>query len=240
MRQGPTSARPIRFSADRLPEESRAHAPVIELDRWNPTRTDIPCAEDVDGSPAPDADDLVYEIDDRGRLASVSLAWNRFAIANGASDLRAENVVGRPFWSFFEDSDGLIEEHKAMQDRCRARDQQGTFLLRCDAPQERRMLRMWIEPLERGRFRYTSRTIAVESLDPELYCRLLGVTEPVRVARCSHCNRFRLENEWFEPEIAVRRDWERYRPGHERAMVHTLCPGCREQLRAVPRLVANH
>lgn len=99
------------------------------------------------------------------------------------------------------------------------------------------MLRMWIEPLENGLMRFTSRTVAVEALDPELYDRLLRVAQPVRIARCSHCNRFRVEDDWFEPEVAVRRDWERYHPGRQRAMVHTLCPGCREHLRAVPRLV---
>lgn len=240
MRQGQSPARPLRLAGDRVPEESRAHAPVIALDVWNPARADVPRTQDVDWNPTPEDDDLVYEIDRHGRLANVSLAWNRFAIANGAGNLRAENVVGRPFWSFFDDSDGLIDEHKAMQERCRARNQKGTFLLRCDAPEERRMLRMWIEPLDDGGFRYTSRTVAVESLDPELYDRLLAVSQPVRIGRCSHCNRFRVESDWFEPEIAVRRDWERHRPGRLRAMVHTLCPSCREHLRAVPQLVVNH
>ena len=242
MHPDPNTARSLRLAGDRAPEEvvPRPQAPVIDIHDWNPSHAPSTRLESVVG-PASDApEDLVYEIDHHGRLTHVDRAWNRFAIENGAPELRAENVVGRSFWSFFDDSDGLVDEHRLMLDRCRERDQKGTFLLRCDAPEERRMLRMWIEPLDEGRFRFTSRTVAVESLDPGLYDRILRVADPVRVARCSHCNRFRVQDDWFEPEDAVRADWEREHPGRLRAMVHTLCPGCRQHLRAVPRLVATN
>ena len=231
--------RPTHFATDRLPDEGRppARAPIVDISTWNPARAAAVDPALVDEAVAPSPEDLVYEIDRHGRLVHVDSTWNRFAVANGAPELRAENVVGRPFWSFFDDTDGLIDEHRTLLDRCREREQRGTFLLRCDAPGERRLLRMWVEPLARGSYRFTSRTLAVESFDPELYQRLLQITVPAQVARCSHCNRFRVDDDWFEPEIAVRRDWERARPGRQRAMVHTLCPECRQHLRAVPRLV---
>lgn len=183
-------------------------------------------------------DDLVYEIDSHGHLTHVSQAWNRFAAREGAPELRAEKVIGRRFWSFFDDADGLVEEHRLLLDRCRSRGQCGTFLLRYDRPGERRMMRVCIEPLPNGSFRLTSRTTAVDTDDPALFDHLLRVARPIRFARCSHCHRFRVDEDWFEPELHVRRDWERERPGRERAVVHTLCPSCRAQLRAMPRLVA--
>lgn len=239
MRTDPNAAHPVRFATEDAPADvtPRPEASIVDIHDWNPGHATSTRLERVPWGQAEAPDDLVYEIDRNGRLMHVDLAWNRFAIQNGAPELRAENVIGRNFWSFFDDGDGLVDEHHAILDRCRERDQKGTFLLRCDAPEERRMLRMWIEPLDDGRFRFTSRTLAVESLDPALYDRILSVAQPVRVARCSHCNRFRVQDEWFEPEDTVRADWERPRPGRLRAMVHTLCPGCRQHLRAVPRLV---
>ncbi len=243
MRTNGLPARPIRFaSAPSADDGASAHdSQIIELHDWNPSATASARLQAVEPVPADAPDDLVYEIDAEGRLVAVSDQWDAFALANGAPELRANRVIGRPFWSFFDDADGLVDEHRQMLDRCRARDQRGTFLLRCDAPNERRMLRMWIEPIGEGRFRFTSRTLALESLDPDLYDRLLRVAPSPTVARCSHCNRFRYRDDWFEPELALRREYQRPSRGAPTGkMVHTLCPSCRQSLRAVPRLVRKN
>ena len=232
--------RPSRHAAGPMSDGAGADGTgsIVSLQDWNPSSARSTRLEAVLPLPADAPDALSYEIDDRGRLIAVSEGWDEFAMANGSPELRANRVLGRPFWGFFDDSDGLVTEHRSILERCRAREQSGTFLLRCDAPHERRMLRMTIDPLTDGRFRFTSRTLAVQSLDPDHYDRLARLTQAQRIARCSHCNRFRVRDDWFEPELAILQEYDRPEVARHSGMIHTLCPSCRQTLRCVPRLVA--
>lgn len=233
----PTTGQPPPAAGARNPAWPPSSEPVLELRRWNPSVAAVPLDE-PDRPPLRESDSsaMVYEIDGDGLLQYVSDAWDRFALANGAPDLRRRNVLGRPFWAFF-DGDDTIAEHEAILSRCETRQQQGTFLFRCDAPFERRLLRMTVDPLQAGGFRFTSRTVAVQGRSGQVYEHLFRIAPAPEVARCCQCNRFRWNREWLEPEHAIQVELDDDGITTKSRMIHTLCPECRASMRAVPRLV---
>lgn len=212
-----------------------AATPVVELHRWNPTAA-APHFEEAQQDTDPDPAGISYEIDAEGILRDVSDGWDLFALSNGAPELRRRNVVGQDFWDAFAD-EATREEHEAILERCRIRGQMGTYLFRCDAPFERRLLRMQIRPLLDGGFRFDSHTLATQLRSDVVYDQVMRLAPAPDVARCSHCNRFRFGKEWMEPEHVAQIELE-HEPGTPRSrMIHTLCPACRASMRAVPRLV---
>lgn len=209
-------------------------APVLELHRWDPTLS-TQTHEDA-GHSAIDPSAISYEIDARGLLSYVSDGWDLFALANGAPQLRRRNAIGQNFWDVFADEETLSEHH-AILERCRERDQMGTYLFRCDAPFERRLLRMQIRPLTGGGFRFDSHTVATQRRSERVYDAVMRLAPAPDVARCSHCNRFRFGHEWFEPEHVTHIELEHGAERDRARMIHTLCPTCRASMRAVPELV---
>jgi hypothetical protein len=93
--------------------------------------------------------EIVYRIDAQGRIAYVNETWDRFAAANDAPELRASAVLGRPLADFISD----LETRHIVDSLVRRASESGQALqvsLRCDAPHERRRLRMTVSPLEDG------------------------------------------------------------------------------------------
>jgi hypothetical protein len=81
-----------------------------------------------------------YWIDATDRLARVDEAWREFAIANGASELASERVLGRPISSFC--TDATTNEIWTM---LLARARLGTLAdleIHCDSPDCRRLFRV--------------------------------------------------------------------------------------------------
>ena len=88
----------------------------------------------------------VYRIDARDAIVWVSDNWQMFAVANeGAETTYADQVLGRSLWEFIT---GMETRHlyQIVIQEARQRQKTVRLLFRCDAPDERRFLRLTIVP----------------------------------------------------------------------------------------------
>ena len=172
--------------------------------------------------------DSVYCIDDSDIILSVSGNWESFARANGWDSGRSpENVVGHLLWDFIQ---GLETQclYAEIFRKVRSGKPCGPIPFRCDSPNERRFLELFISPLPDGRIEITSTIIKTEPRDP---VRLIDKDIPrsndlVRI--CSMCKKIAIaEHNWIDTEAAAihLRLFEADRmPG----LTHALCPSCYE------------
>jgi len=85
---------------------------------------------------------ILYKIDERDRIVFVNDEWSRFARANDAPELAANEILNRSLWDFITD-DTVREIYRKLIAKARA-NQTFSFEFRCDAPAERRLLEMTV------------------------------------------------------------------------------------------------
>jgi hypothetical protein len=171
-------------------------------------------------------DILVYRIDDENVITYVSENWQSFARDNAwAGDCSPENVVGHLLWDFIQ---GMETRHlyKSVLQRVRGGKHVGPIPFRCDSPEERRFLELFLTLLPEGQVEITSTLVQIELRDS---VKLLDREAPrssefVRI--CSMCKKIAVSrNEWVEVEdaLAQLRIFEADKmPG----LTHGICPTC--------------
>jgi hypothetical protein len=172
--------------------------------------------------------DLRYVIDARDRLVEVGPGWDAFAEANGAPELVAEKVVGRPLPSFVDDSTTrALYAH--LLDRIRTDGRPVCVWLRCDAPTVRRCLELTMSRLDRGHVEFYSRLVreearpAVDLLD----CQVARSSECLTI--CAWCKRVPTPGGWREIEDAVAA-LRLFEQAALPVLSHGMCPECRGRL----------
>jgi hypothetical protein len=164
--------------------------------------------------------------------------WNRFVARNqGPTWLQAERIVGRNLFDFIHGAEVVARYHTWLASLAAADLGPLTFDFRCDAPDERREMRMAITRLEQDGqlfgflFQSTALTtttrpsLNVYDSSAVIAARLREATLPV-VQTCSFCQRLG----WppgGEPEIWVEAD-DYYRLGgrSQVRLSHGICPAC--------------
>jgi hypothetical protein len=88
---------------------------------------------------------FAYSIRGDDTLAAVSDAWVDFALANRATDLTREKVVGRPLWDFVAGAETRVLYEDLFR-RVRADGERFELPFRCDSPDRFRFMRLSLAP----------------------------------------------------------------------------------------------
>jgi hypothetical protein len=170
----------------------------------------------------PDTGDVVYRINERGEICFVNAAYDAFARANGGERLLGAAVLRRPLWDFVCDPP-TRQLYREIIARVRA----GTltrFRLRCDAPDRRRLLEMFVARAADGTVEFRVRTLAEEARPAQA---LLDPAAPRGdlLRACGWCKKVRVGSVWVEVEDAVAR-LRLFEEPAVPALTHGICDEC--------------
>src|SRR4051794_39586402 len=95
-------------------------------------------------------DGVAYVVDAEHRIVAVGRRrWERFAVENGAPELRADSVIGRSLFEFMNGTE-LRQAYRDLADRIASTGEPAVIAARCDSPGVTRELRLSIAPLRLG------------------------------------------------------------------------------------------
>lgn len=144
--------------------------------------------------------ELVYRLDDDGVIVDVNDAWDQFAVANGAPELRRELIVGRHLKHFIKGWETQYLYQRLIQ-RAHELGAELSVPFRCDSLTTRRGMAMTISPLPDGtEFRTKPVWFAIRRNASLLEFDPLNET---LVPICSWCGRARNGENWLPVEEAV-------------------------------------
>lgn len=150
----------------------------------------------------PDFTEITYVVAPNDHLVEVSREWTEFALKNDGAEILPEEVIGRSLWDFIAD-DPTRELYEAVLDHVRS-GQTTDLVLRCDAPERRRLIEMIVTRLPDGNVEFKTVLLASK---PRAAQRLLARSTPRngrRVMMCSWCDLVNVDVEkWFEVEAAM-------------------------------------
>jgi len=134
-----------------------------------------------------------YEVDASDTLIRVNEAWTSFAVANNASNLLTDGVIGRSLWDFLpHGTTRLVYDILLRQVRDGG---QSRFAYRCDSPDRRRFMEMTITAGTNGHVIFESATVRVEC-HAEYHQATLE--RPNLDRACGWCKRAHYEEGWRE------------------------------------------
>jgi hypothetical protein len=175
-------------------------------------------------------DALSYAIDEHDHLIRVDEGYYRFAEENGWSE--AGSSLGRSLWDYVSGRELVKLQRMLIR---RVRDEVGDVELpfRCDGPGVRREMNIRIIARPGGRVVLFSSRLRSEE-DRDLPQRLLDPATPRSeevLAMCGWCDRFEVEGEWVEVEVAAEQ-LELFNRPELPALSHGVCPDCNAMLLA--------
>ena len=95
-------------------------------------------------------DGIAYVVDGENRIIAIGRRrWDRFAVENGAPELRADRVIGRNLFEFVSGPE-LQQAYRDLADRIISTGEPAVIAARCDNPGIARELRLSIAPLRLG------------------------------------------------------------------------------------------
>ena len=168
----------------------------------------------------------IYRLDAQDRVTDVNDAWRAFAVQNGAPEL-AHAVLGRPLWDFLAGSDAK-NIYRALIARVRG-GRSVSVPYRCDAPDRVREFELVLTPREAGSIECAT---WVRGERTRSAVRLLDAHAPRTgdfVRMCGWCKRVRVDDDWAEPEDAVRR-LGLFTSGPMPQVSHGICAECSARL----------
>lgn len=146
---------------------------------------------------------ITYQVDRDNRLTGFGAGWRELAHGNGAPELDAHAIHGRPLAEFISDID-TAAVYDALLRRVRTSGRTVRFLLRCDRPDLRRVLSMEMTGLADEAVRFQVQTV-IEKRRPPI--RLLEVKRRRAaeiITMCSWCQRIQTPTSgWLQVEEAV-------------------------------------
>lgn len=168
--------------------------------------------------------DIVYRLNSRDEFVYFNEEWVNFAVANDASGLLPERVLGRLLWDFITDQT-TRQIYQEILDRVHA-GRPVRFNFRCDAPEHRRYMEMDIARCDGGEVQFQVRTVREEERPRQglLDWHAPRAGELLRI--CGWCKRVDIgEGRWGEVEEAVTafRLFERLALPR---LTHGMCEAC--------------
>jgi hypothetical protein len=185
---------------------------------------------------------VCYLVDREARIVACGTRnWDDFARANGAAQLSASAVTGRPLFSFMQGEE-VRQAYTLFNDLLLSDgDAPISFSYRCDAPEIRRELRMSLAPVRHDEtvvgVLYQSLVISevdrprMNLFDAAHIAELTKIPEGAIIIKiCSYCHAVQADAAWITPEAY-------YRAGgaEDVYVTHGICPDCHGRLVA-PRL----
>lgn len=149
-----------------------------------------------------DFSEISYVVDAKDHLVSVSQEWTEFALKNDGCEILPDEIVGRSLWDFITD-DPTRELYEAVLEHVR-RGEKEDFVLRCDAPERRRLIEMTVTRRPDGNVEFKTVLLASK---PRAMQPLFARSTPrngERVLVCSWCDMVNVDvDKWFEVEAAM-------------------------------------
>ncbi|HTH46985.1 MAG TPA: hypothetical protein VMB21_05700 [Candidatus Limnocylindria bacterium] len=173
----------------------------------------------------PDHRVFIYRIDAQDRVSFANGDWYAFARENGASELTASALIGRPLSDFLCHTETKHLLEILIQ---KVRRTQMTMVLpyRCDSPDCRRFMELTVLPLPQSEVEFRSRILREERREA---VRLLGAdtarTE-ASLTMCGWCKKIALpDGRWEEVEVAVA-ELDLFAAPSLPQIFHDICPQC--------------
>jgi hypothetical protein len=182
-------------------------------------------------------DGIAYAVDSEHRIVAVGRRrWDRFAVENGAPELRADSVIGRNLFGFMSGTE-LRQTYRDLADRIVSTGEPAVITARCDSPGVARELRLAIAPLrlgDKGPGLLFQAQIVSETSRPRLdifdsktlLSALKQESDLPIITMCSFCEQLRWpgsgdEEDWITAEAYYRLG------GSSRVRIsHGLCADC--------------
>jgi hypothetical protein len=173
---------------------------------------------------------LTYAIDHDDRLVKVDQGYYRFGEENNWDEVGAS--LGRSLWDFVA-GDELKKLQRMLLRRLRSEVRSIELPFRCDSPTVRREMDMRIVTHTSGRAVLFAASLRAEVVrnTPQPMLDPATPRGAGTVAMCGWCDRFLVDDEWVEVEIAAVRLGLFERPKLP-AISHDICPDCSEMLLA--------
>jgi len=175
--------------------------------------------------------EIIYHINAADTLISANDAWDDFAIANDAAQVKREHVLGKVLWQLLSDPTTSLVYHQV----CTVA-RGGVplrFVFRCDSPGVRRLLEMDVLPHPAGQIEFRTRAISETPCDPTPL--LAAAAAAPREARellrvCSWCNNFFAGGHWVGvSEAILKLGLMTHSPMP--MITHGVCESCKESLK---------
>lgn len=157
--------------------------------------------------------DCWYQLDENDRITEVSSGFDEFARQNGGVPNFSRQVLGRSLWDFVQG-----KALRLLLDMTFKRAQQGTVRLpiRCDSPDQLRLLEMQVTP---------ERRVSFASIRQESRVYPMEVGLDTIVCLCSWCNTFETSQGWLPLEQACQHLGLLQGP---QEISHGMCPLCEQ------------
>jgi len=171
-----------------------------------------------------DFTEISYVIDAKERIVSVSPEWMPFATQNDGPELAPENAKGRSLWDFIED-EPTRELYRHVLERVRS-GRAAELILRCDAPDRRRLIEMTVSSQPGGNIEFKTRLLGAKDRPRQPLIAKSTPRSGDRVEVCGWCNRVHAGAEtWLEVEEASQRLHLADAPLLP-GVKHVVCPEC--------------
>lgn len=146
----------------------------------SPPHTTPPEQESVTSS-------LSYHLNAENLIVSADLAWDAFAVENGAPELLSTRITGEDLFGFIT---GMEMQHlqKMLLGRVRKTLQPSTIPFRCDAPDRRRFMEMTVTAQADGAVAFVTWLTHEETRDPVALLQASSRASATYLALCGWCN----------------------------------------------------
>jgi hypothetical protein len=173
---------------------------------------------------------LTYAIDHDDRLVKVDEGYYRFAEENGWDEVGAS--LGRSLWDFVAGHE-LVKLKRMLLRRLRSETRSIELPFRCDSPDVRREMAIRIVAHTSGRaVLFAAFMQSEEARDtPQPMLNPNSPRNAEVLTMCGWCDRFLVDGEWVEIEVAVERLGLFRHPELPR-ISHDICPDCSAMLLA--------
>lgn len=174
--------------------------------------------------------EIFYRLDDDDCITEVGGDWLSSIRIGNAANLTPEKVIGRSLWVFVRDR-SLRDIYKRLFSQVRSSRKPVSFPYRCDSPEARRYMSMTIKPLADAHVEVYNQLLREELRNQPI--RVLAAAAGQKaIPRCSVCNQFRIDGQWFEVVDAVA---EGLALDHDLPVqvIHGFCESCKQSLHAM-------
>ncbi len=167
---------------------------------------------------------LEYVLDQDNIILAIGGAWDGFAAGNNGNHLTADRVIGQPLLNFIS---GKVTKQLWLDifGKVRIANASANIDFRCDAPTEKRFMRMTVKPEAHGQLRITCQLLRQEPIARPVLITCAKERSKQTLVRCSLCNRINHQNIWQEAGQLASAQGR----GHW-LVVYGICPACQETL----------
>lgn len=165
---------------------------------------------------------MLFRIDHRDRITTISDGWAALARESGADHLFPGAELGKPYRDYIR-SGQIAEIYRTFIERIRLRRDVVRFPMRGDTARERRFLMLEMEAVEGGDIEFRLELERTEPRPPDDWSTPPEEDEMIRM--CSFCRRAQWDLEWMELEH-VMREGDLFGAFKYWQVSHGSCPDC--------------